>query len=426
MNAVTPRRIVSPYSPRVDQLSLHKQLKRFNSLVCHRRFGKTVLAVNQLVGSALKCEKTTNPERAGAFAYVAPLLKQAKRVSWNFLLHYSEPFRLDYNISELTVMLKNYATISLYGADNPDAIRGGGWTGAVLDEYADMQPTTWTQVVRPLLADRKGWAIFIGTPKGQNHFYDLHEQAKTNPEWFAKILRASETGIVPPEELISMQSVMDPAEYAQELECSFASPNAGSYYGKQLDDIEKEGKIGTVSWNPAVQVSTAWDLGMDDATAIWFYQQVGTEVHIIDYYENSGEGLAHYVAEIKSRPYAYADHLLPHDAQVKELGTGKSRVEVLQELGINPTVVPMQRVEDGINAVRMLLPRCWFDATKCARGIKALRGYCREWADKLGTWRARPRHDWASHSADAFRYLALGLPSNTKSEDLVYPELGIV
>lgn len=403
------------YAPRPFQSAIHEKLKRFNALVCHRRFGKTVLCINQLISSALRCEK-----EAPRFAYIAPQLKQAKTVSWDFLLRYSEPFRASANISETRVDLFNGARISLYGADNPDALRGIYLDGVVMDEYAQMAPKTWTEVVGPALSDRKGWAIFIGTPKGRNAFCDLYEKALTNPEWFTAMFKASETGVVDDEELARWKATMSPEEYAQEFECSFQAANMGAYYGKQMADAEADKRIARVPWEPTIPVTTAWDLGIDDATAIWFVQQVAREVRIIDYYEASGEGLAHYASVLRSKPYAYGEHLLPHDAAVKELGTGKSRVEVLQSLGIQPTVVPVQRVEDGINAVRMLLPRCYFDAEKCSQGIKALMQYQREWVDKLGTWRAAPRHDWSSHAADAFRYLATGLkpPPSEKLLDL--------
>lgn len=408
------RRMV--YEPRPLQRTVHASLKRFNSLVCHRRFGKTVLAVNQLIDSGLRCQ-LHRPQ----YAYIAPLRNQAKAVAWNYLLDYSAPFREEQpNIAELRVDLFNGARIQLFGADNPDALRGMYFDGVVPDEYGDMDPTIWTRVLRPAIADRKGWAMFIGTPKGQNGFYDLHMAAQDNPEWYAQVFRASETGVVPADELAALRSTMTEAEYNQELECSFEAPNVGAYYGKEMAQADADKRITRVPWEPHIPVTTAWDLGIDDATAIWFVQQVNREVRVIDYYENSGEGLSHYAAQLKSKPYVYGEHLLPHDAEVKELGTGRSRVEVLYSLGIRASVVPLQRVEDGVNAVRLLLPRCWFDSEKCAKGIKALRQYQREWVDKLGTWRASPRHDWSSHGSDAFRYLALGLKPPASQKPLDY------
>lgn len=406
------------YEPRAQQRQIHGNLKRFNSLVAHRRLGKTVLCVNQLIASALQC-KRAHPR----YAYIAPLRNQAKNVAWDFLKQYSEPFReSDPNIAELWVQLMNGARITLFGADNPNAMRGMYLDGVVFDEYGDMDPATWTQVIRPLLSDRKGWAIFIGTPKGQNGFYDQHMDAEKDPEWYAATFKASETGIIDADELAANRRIMTEDEYAQEFECSWVAPNVGAYYGKEMAAAIADKRVIRIPWEPSIPVTTAWDLGMDDATAIWFVQQVGREVRVIDYYENSGEGLTHYANHLRSKPYVYTDHLLPHDAAVKELGTGLSRVEVLQSLGINPTIIPAQSVEDGINAVRMLLPKCWFESEKCAKGVKALQAYQREWVPKMGTWRSSPRHDAASHGADAFRYLALGLKPPESAKPLAYPK----
>ncbi len=409
---------VMQYEPRPLQREVHARLKRFNSLVCHRAFGKTVLAVNQLISSALRCKT-----RDAKFMYVAPYRSQAQAVAWDALQQYSEPFREgDPNKADLWVKVYGGAQIRLFGADNPNALRGIHPHGVVFDEYGDMDPTAWTQVVRPALSTHSGFAIFIGTPKGQNGFYDIHQAALTDEAWYAATFKASETGVIPAAELAANRRNMTAEEYAQEFECSFQAPNVGAYYGKEMGFAETEKRVARVPWEPAVPVTTAWDLGLDDATAIWFCQQVGREIRLIDYYENSGEGLSHYAAQLKAKRYVYADHLLPHDAEVRELGTGVSRVETLQGLGINATVVPVQRVEDGINAVRQMLPKCWFDADKCARGVKALSAYQREWAPKLGTWRASPKHDFASHGADAFRYLAQGLKPVASNKPLSYPK----
>lgn len=407
------------YEPRALQRQVHGNLKRFNSLVCHRRFGKTVLSINQLIASGLQCKKPSP-----RYAYIAPLRNQAKNVAWDFLKQYSEPFRdSDPNIAELWCEMLPGARVTLFGADNPNAMRGMYLDGVVFDEYGDMDPTTWTQVIRPLLSDRKGWAIFIGTPKGQNGFYDLHTAAQTDPEWYAATFKASETGIIDPDELESSRKMMTEDEYNQEFECSFTAPNVGAYYGKEMDAAENQKRVTRVPHEATLPVDTAWDLGMDDATSIWFIQRVGMEVRVLDYYESSGEGLTHYAGVLKSKPYVYGTHYLPHDAAVKELGTGRSRVEMLQGFGVVPTVVPAQSVEDGINAVRLLLPKCYFDLEKCGpRGVKALRSYSREWVPKLGTWRSSPKHDQWSHGADAFRTYAMGYQPPPSSKPLAYPK----
>lgn len=410
------------YEPRPIQREIHASLKRFNSLVAHRRLGKTVLSVNQLISSALRCKKQ-HPR----YAYIAPLRNQAKNVAWDFLKQFSEPFRKgDPNIAELWVELVNGARIQLFGADNPNAMRGMYLDGVVFDEYGDMDPTTWTQVIRPLLSDRMGWAIFIGTPKGQNGFYDLHTAAQSDAEWYAATFPASATGIIDENELAASRKVMSDAEYKQEFECSFQAPNIGAYYGDAMDFADNEKRIRNVPWEASIPVDTAWDLGMDDATAIWFVQRVGMEIRVIDYYESSGAALTHYAGLLKSKPYVYGKHYLPHDAAVKELGTGMSRVEVLQGLGIRPHIVPAQSVEDGINAVRMILPKCWFDVEKTAKGVKALRSYQREWVPKLGTWRSSPKHDQWSHGADAFRYYAMGYQKPESKAAIKYPKSYVI
>jgi hypothetical protein len=293
-------------------------------------------------------------------------------------------------------------------------MRGVYFDGVTIDEPAQIDPRAWPTVIRPTLSDYNGWATFIGTPEGRNWFYsiDRTELDQPDPEWFRLVLKASETGILPESELASARKMLTPEQYAQEYECSFEAAITGAYYGRLMVQAEADKRICGVPYEPTALVWTGWDLGIRDATAIWFAQVVGREVHIIDYYEASGVDLGHYVREINARGYAYGGHIVPHDAQAKELGTGKSRLEVLESLGLrNITVATMHRVEDGINAARLLLPKCWFDRRKCVLGIDALKMYRAEYDEKLQTLKPRPVHDWASHGADAFRYLAMMLDS---------------
>lgn len=399
------------YQPRPLQAELHAAFKRFNVLVCHRRFGKTVLCINELIDQALRC-RLERPR----YAYVAPFYKQAKAVAWDYLKHYTRTIPgVAKHESELRVDLPNGARIQLYGADNYDALRGIYLDGAVMDEYAQMAPKAWSEVIRPAIADRAGFIIFIGTPRGRNAFAELYEAARDDAAWFARLYPANETGILNREELELARRQMSEEEYAQEFECSFDAAIAGAYYGKTLSEAERNGRICAVPWSPELPVTTAWDLGIDDATAIWFVQAAGPELRVIDYYEASGVGLEHYAKVLREKPYVYGEHLLPHDVEVTELGTGRSRYATLAALGLRGRVVARQPVEDGINAVRNLLPRCLFERTRTARGVEALRQYRRDWDESLGTFRARPRHDWASHAADAFRYLAMGLRVEQRS-----------
>jgi hypothetical protein len=351
------------------------------------------------------------------FAYLSPFLRQSKAVAWDYLRAAMSAARVagaTAHESELRVDYPGGAQVRLYGADNPDAMRGVYFDGIVLDEYADMDPRVWSEIIRPALADRRGWAVFIGTPRGRNAFFELWRRSQTEEGWFSMMLKASQSGLIPDSELELARRDLTEEQYAQEFECSFDAAVVGAYYGNLMARAEAERRVAGVPYDPSALVWTSWDLGIRDATAIWFAQVIGREIRIIDYYEASGVDLGHYVREINARPYAYAGHIVPHDAQAKELGTGKSRLEVMESLGLRPiTLAALHRVEDGINAVRMFIPKCWFDAKKCARGIDALKLYRAEYDDKLQALRPQPVHDWTSHAADSFRYLALTLDRRT-------------
>ena len=326
------------------------------------------------------------------------------------LKRYASPLKAKVNETDLRVDLPGGARIGLFGADNPDTLRGLYFDGVVLDEYGDMSPRLFGEVLRPALSDRRGFAVMIGTPKGRNHFWRTFRDAEQDGDWYAARFRASETGVLPEEELSAARRQMTEAQYAQEFECSFEAAVLGAYYGAELAAAESAGRIGRVPWEPKLRVHTAWDLGIGDSTAIWFWQQTGREIRIIDYYESHGVGLSHYARVLSDKPYAYGRHLLPHDVGVKELGTGRSRLEVLRSLGIRPQVLRREeRIENGIEAVRQILPRCWFDAERCGEGVEHLRLYRRDWDERAETFRIGPRHDSHSHAADAFRYLARGL-----------------
>ena len=394
--------VIIPYKPREHQLSLHSAVdaNRFTVAVAHRRFGKTVAAINHIIKAALQCER-----EAPRFAYIAPTYTQAKRVAWDYLLKYTQPLSATANISELRVDFYG-RRISLYGADNPDSLRGIYLDGVVLDEVGDMNPKIWNEVVRPALSDRLGWALFIGTPKGANHFKDLRDRAEK--EWALLEFKASQTGIVPQEELDAARKEMGDDKYNQEFECSFNAAVEGSYYGAILNGLDQQGRFCEITRDDLCKTYAAWDLGVGDSTAIWIAQVAGQEVRLLDYIENHGQGLDWYVRELKSRNWEKAENLLPHDVEVRELGTGRSRLEMLREAGLDCTVLPRLPVDDGIAAVRRLLPRCWFDP-KTKQGLDCLRNYRREYDEKRNVFFDKPLHDWASHGSDAFRYLAVGM-----------------
>ena len=323
----------------------------------------------------------------------------------------------------------NNSQVRLYGSDNVDALRGIYLDGVVLDEYPQMDPRVWSEVISPALSDRGGWAVFIGTPHGHDSFYKIYNDALSDPAWYSLMLKASDSGILTNDELEIQRKTKSAEEYAQEYECSFEAAILGAYYGKLMAAAEEAKKITGVAYEPTAPVWTSWDLGIRDATAIWFAQIVGREIHVIDYYEATGQDLGHYVREISNRPYSYAGHIVPHDAQARELGTGKSRLEVLESLGLkNLKFAPEHGVEDGINAVRVFIPKCWFDRIRCERGIEALKLYRSEFSSKLQALRPTPVHDWASHAADSFRYLAMTLDSTTDTSGfgrrIRYPNTG--
>ena len=387
------------YDPREPFRRFHARKQRWACLVIHRRAGKTVACVMDLLDAALRCAK---PD--GRFAYIAPTYTQAKDVAWLYLKRFSAGIpEVEHRESDLSVILPNGARIRLYGAETYDRMRGLYFDGVVLDEVADMDPRAWPEVIRPALADRRGWAAFIGTPKGRNDFWTLWNNAQGDPDWFTLKLPASESGLLDAEELAGMRKILSEDAYQQELECSFDASVVGSYYGRLLDTAQEEGRIGGVPYDPAVTVETWWDLGVGDSTAIWFVQRAGREIHVIDHYEMTGEGLHHYAKVLASKPYIYGRHIAPHDIAVRELGTGRSRLEIAAELGVKFDVAPRLPVDDGINSVRMTLPKCWFDATKCKAGLEALRMYRKDFDDRLKVFRDKPKHDWTSHSADAFR-----------------------
>jgi len=400
------KRVVIPYAPRRAFLGFHNRPQRWACIVAHRRAGKTVAAINDLAKGAATC-----PLPDGRFAYIAPYYAQAKDVAWAYLKRYTAPFPgVKTNEGELWVEIPSAggsARIRLYGADNYDRMRGIYLDGVVLDEFADQDPRAWSEVIRPALSDRKGWGTFIGTPKGKNAFWEIYERAVASPDWFDLRLRASETGIVAPDELQALREEMSEDEYAREMETSFEAAIEGAYYARLLSEAEigPPKRIGVVPHDPMLEVHAAWDLGIGDSTAIWLAQFVGKEIRLIDYIENNGVALSWYGQALRERHhYTYAPLILPHDAQARELGTGKSRVEMLEEMKFKTRIAPRIGPEDGIEVVRRMLPRTWIDAAKCDVGLRAIRDY-REKVDPKRRVSLGPLHDWTSHAADALRYL---------------------
>jgi phage terminase large subunit len=403
------QKIVIPYKPRDPQKQIHEAIEnnRFVVAVAHRRMGKTVAALNELIKDAMLNEQA-NPR----YAYIAPTYSQAKRVAWDYLTHFARPLSATANIAELRVDFYG-RRIQLYGSDNPDSLRGQYFDGVVLDEIGDQNPKIWNEIIRPALADRKGWCLFIGTPKGNNHFKELFDRAGKEEGWSALQFKASETHLLDEKELWAAKKEMGDDKYNQEFECSFNAAVEGSYYGKLLNDLEEKGRMCHIDRDDLCQTYVAWDLGIGDSTALWVCQATGQEKRIVDFVENHGQGLDWYVNWLKENNWHKAEQLLPHDVEVRELGTGKSRLEVLREAGLDVRVLPRLSVDDGIQAVRRMLPTCWFNMPKVKQGLDCLRNYRREYDEKRNVFYDKPLHDWASHGSDAFRYLALGMEQTT-------------
>jgi phage terminase large subunit len=386
----------------------------------HRRSGKDEVALHWTASAAM--------QRIGNYWTMLPEASQARKAMWEAVNPHTGRRRIDdvfpgelrANVrnDEMSIRFKNGSTWQLVGSDNFDSLVGSTPVGMVFSEYALADPRSWA-MLRPILAENGGWAIFPSTPRGTNHLKALYDAATTDPDWFAQRLTVEDTGLFDAaflaRELAEYQRENGQEDgkrlFEQEYHCSFAAAVRGAYYAAYIEKARDEKRIGRVPHDPKREVRTAWDLGIGDSTAIWFFQRSGREVWLIDYYEASGVGLEHYVNLMRSKPYTYADTaaILPHDAEAKELGTGKSRQEVLKGLGVKSEIAPRLGVDDGINAVRMMLPLVYIDAEKCARGIECLESYRADYDDKRKVLRASPLHNWSSHGADALRYLAVAI-----------------
>ena len=400
--------VTIPYTPRKQQAFIHKELDnhRFSVLCCHRRFGKTVMLINHLIKSCM-----TNNNHQPRFAYIAPTYSQAKKIAWDYLKHYTKNLpNTKYNETELRADFFNGSRIQLLSSENPDSIRGIYLDGAVIDEASQVSRELVDEVIRPALSDRKGWMSLCGTPKGMNNiFYDMYQKAQSTKDWFLYTARASETKLVDDDELKAALSVMGQATYNQEFECSFIGNVKGSIYGELITKLENEKRIARVPHDPSYPVNTAWDLGYNDSTAILFYQNVGHAINVIDSYENNNKAFPHYAQILKEKDYTYGEHIGPHDLDQTDFATGRTRREVAYQLGLRFRIAPKLSIEDGIHAVKMLLPRCYIDVDNCKKFINALRHYHRKYKEKDRMYSAKPNHDWSSHFNDALRCLATGM-----------------
>ena len=403
--------IIIPYKPRKAQAMIHEQLDKFrySLLCCHRRFGKTVLCINHLIKCCM-----TNKNHQPRYAYIAPTYSQAKKIAFDYLVHFTKNIPgMKYNQTELRADFINGSRISLLSSENPDSIRGIYLDGVIIDETAQINSGLISEVITPSLSDRKGFMILVGTPNGMaNLFYDYYQKAQADPKWFLHVAKASETKIVDDDELAAALSVMGDQKFQQEYECSFIGNIQGSIFGDIIADMEDKKQVTRVPVDPSYPVNVSWDLGFNDATSLIFFQQIGHMIHIVDCYENTNQPLPHYVGVIKEKDYVIGQNFGPHDLDQHEFSTGKTRREVAYQMGIKFKVAPRMPIEDGIHAVKMLLPRCVIDVDNCSKLINALRHYHRKFSDKERTYKIKPVHDWSSHMADSLRVLATGIHEN--------------
>jgi phage terminase large subunit len=392
--------------------SISKGCKRGVS-IWHRRAGKDKTFINLIVKESFK--------RVGAYYYFFPTYNQGRKILWNgmdrtgfpFLSHIPESIRTSTNKTEMCITLRNGSLFQVVGSDNIDSIVGTNPVGCVFSEYSLQDPRGW-EFIRPILRENGGWAFFNYTPRGHNHGYRLYQMAKTNPAWFCELLTVDDTKALTPEDIQAERDEgMDEDLIQQEYYCSFEAAVPGAYFAKQLSLARAQGRIGNIPILPGIPVDTFWDLGVNDTTAIWFVQTVGREIRVINYEEDAGEGLEYYASLLRDRAkelgLEYGEHVGPHDINVRELGTGKTRIETAKEYGVSFRAAPRpERKEDSINAARKIFPYCWFDETRCQRGIDALASYHKGWDEKNRVWRLHPIHDWASNGADAFQTMALG------------------
>ena len=394
--------------------------------VAHRRWGKDDVALNW--------SAVSSQTRVGNYWHMLPEYGQGRKAIWEAVNPHTGIRRIDQAFpmeirektrdQEMFIRFRNGSTWQVVGSDSYDSLVGSPPIGVTFSEFAIANPRAWT-FMNPILEENKGWALFISTPRGNNHFKNMYDFAKTDPFWFQTLQTVDDTGVFPKDTLARIKNEMiqlhgkaeGEAMFLQEYYCSFQGAIVGGYYVSEMADAEFENRITRVPYDPSMMVTTAWDLGMGDSTGIWFFQVPSgqREIRVIDYLEFSGEGLPFYAKMLSEKPYVYDSHIMPHDIRVRELGTGKSRYEMAEALGIKPlTIARKLPVDDGINAVRALLPKCWFDGDKCKQGIEALKQYRKVYDEKKREFHNSPYHDWTSHGSDAFRYFAVGYKEHKK------------
>lgn len=407
--------IVIDYEPRSWATDLHDAITRWIVLVIHRRGGKTTAALNHLQRDALSYKNTR-------YAYIAPTFKQAKRIVWGMAKEYAKDIPgVQFNSSELLITYPNGSEIMILGSNDPDSLRGIKLWGAFLDEYPQHSPIIFTEIITKCLADTQGYCIFAGTPKGRGHFYDIYTAARDNKDTYTLIFRTvtqslkEETGEViemlrrsiEDDKLLVKQGIMTEEEFQQEWFNSFDAAMPGAVYLKQITKAQQDERIKLVPYDESLPVFTVWDLGISDAMAIGFFQRANNETRLIDYYENTGLGLAHYVKVLKNKPYVYGKHFGPHDLKKRSIETGKSLLFTAKRLGIEFEVVPSISVRDGIDLARAMWSHLWIDSKNCQIFLTLIGLYHYKKDPNKNIYHREPEHDFTSHAADVLRYAAI-------------------
>jgi len=389
-------------------------------LVWHRRAGKDSTSLNFTAKEMFK--------RKGNYWHLFPKQTQARKAIWNGINSdgqsildqvFPEPVRARTSSQEMMIELKNGSTWQLAGSDNYDSLVGANPVGVVFSEWSLCDPNAWAYI-RPMLAENGGWAVFIYTPRGKNHGYTLYNMAKKADEWFCQNLTVNDTKRADGSPVISPEAIeteraegMEEALIQQEFFGSFEAQIPGAYFADQLQQAKDQNRVGRIPIEPSLQVHTAWDLGISDSMSIWFFQAMGKEIRLVDYYESNGKGMEHYIQYLTQwadrNGVIYGQHLAPHDIEVRELTSGRSRKDVARDMGITFRTVQRPRTKiEGIQAIRRMFPRFWIDDERAEQGYACIASYHREWDEKHQRFRDQPVHDWASHGADALQTLALG------------------
>jgi hypothetical protein len=406
---------LTKFQPREYQLPIFDALEnkgyRRVMAILPRRAGKDICGFNLMLRAALR--------KIGVYYYIFPTYTQGKKALWDTISNEGERF-LDYipkelvkslNSQEMKITLTNGSLIQVVGSDNYDSLMGTNPRGVIFSEYALQDPRAY-MYIRPILTANDGWALFLSTPRGKNHLWELYQISQNSPEWYSIKLTVEDTNHIPLYEIEKERASGEMSDdlIQQEYFCSFTQGVEGSYYAKYLDRMRVKGQIGVVPYEAGFQVHTAWDIGVRDSTAIIFFQVIGQTVRIIDCYEKNKEGLEHYVKVINQKEYTYGRHFAPHDIRVKEFGLGMTRIEKARQLGLNFTMAPNVSVEDGIESVRSSFSKIWVDDKLCSPLLKALENYRQEFDAKRKVYKDYPLHDWSSHFADCMRYLCISLP----------------